>query len=139
MNELTQERKHVYVSNVGKPSLIQVAFSDMYELTLERNPMCVSTGESPSLFLLLFEYMREFTLSRRLMYVKHVVKPSFLLVAVGNMQYSQWEESLTFVCGRRHYHDLSHNPENALLGNHIHTIYVNASSHVISFPRCTGT
>jgi hypothetical protein len=53
------------VSNVGKPSFIQVAFDAMYELTLERYLMYVISVGRPKLILVLINYMKEFTLERK--------------------------------------------------------------------------
>jgi hypothetical protein len=65
MNELTLGRSHMYVSNAGKPSFIQEAFDDMCKLTQEIHLMYVSSVGRTSLILVLINYMREFTLERK--------------------------------------------------------------------------
>jgi hypothetical protein len=67
MKELTLERNHMYVSNVGKPLLVPVTFKYMKELILDRNPMDVSNLGKLLLIPVTFEALEELTLERNFM------------------------------------------------------------------------
>jgi hypothetical protein len=44
----------MYVSNVGKDSLVLGTFDYMTKLTLERKPMFISNGEKPVIVVIIF-------------------------------------------------------------------------------------
>lgn len=75
-----QEVPCMYVSNMGKPSLVPVVYKDMKEFKLERNIMYVNSVEIFSLFILHILYMKGSTVEKNSSCEGIMGKPSLCLL-----------------------------------------------------------